>query len=249
MGSTAMTSSPLSKYNSRLPKDLRERAAPGLHTFCEQALVQRIRRNAKLLDIAAGTGAFCQRLLAAGYTDVTANEIDRDAFGSNDVPLLSLNLNTGFSKLIGNSWDVIIAMEVIEHLENPFQFIRELYSSLKPGGVLLLTTPNVTNAQSRSIFLRRGYFNNVSPHPMPAGSADPGHITILPDWLIDCFFKTAGFVDIETYYPKTTGPTRASGVRSVLGGIVDKLIQTLFMSHEPDKAKGHWVVLLATKSV
>lgn len=40
-----------------------------------------------------------------------------------------------------NSMDAVICIEVLEHVANPFQAAAELYRVLKPGGVLMLTTP------------------------------------------------------------------------------------------------------------
>lgn len=40
-----------------------------------------------------------------------------------------------------NTWDAVICLEVLEHVANPFKAATELYRVLKPGGVLLLTTP------------------------------------------------------------------------------------------------------------
>ena len=113
--------------------------------------------------------------------------------------------------------------------------------------MVLLSTPNVVNAQSRSSFLRRGHFNNVSPHPIPTGMTDPGHITVLPDWIIDSFLKAAGFTDLEASYPRTIGGTRAPGVRTVLGGAADRFIEMTFMSRERQRARGHWLVITAKK--
>ncbi|MBU5689722.1 MAG: methyltransferase domain-containing protein [Candidatus Aenigmatarchaeota archaeon] len=44
-----------------------------------------------------------------------------------------------------NYADTIIAGEIIEHLLNPFEFLKECNRVLKKGGVLVLTTPNMTS--------------------------------------------------------------------------------------------------------
>lgn len=54
-----------------------------------------------------------------------------DAFTCKPVPELS-----------PGSYDVIIAKEVIEHVLNPRQWVQALIHGLKPGGHLLLSTPN-----------------------------------------------------------------------------------------------------------
>ena len=43
---------------------------------------------------------------------------------------------------LGATFDVIVAAELIEHLDNPGGFIRNMRRHLKPGGLLILTTPN-----------------------------------------------------------------------------------------------------------
>lgn len=45
-------------------------------------------------------------------------------------------------RLAGRRFDTIIAAELIEHLENPYAFLRDLRSLLAPGGRLLVSTPN-----------------------------------------------------------------------------------------------------------
>lgn len=40
-----------------------------------------------------------------------------------------------------NSYDCVIASEIIEHVINPKEFIKELYRVVKPGGELIITTP------------------------------------------------------------------------------------------------------------
>jgi len=44
--------------------------------------------------------------------------------------------------LADNSIDKLLLVEVIEHLQNPPDFLKELYRVLRPGGKILITTPN-----------------------------------------------------------------------------------------------------------
>lgn len=55
------------------------------------------------------------------------------------------------------SFDSIVTFQVIEHIEADVFFLRELYRVLKPGGVLLLTTPNRKLSLSRNPWHIREY--------------------------------------------------------------------------------------------
>jgi SAM-dependent methyltransferase len=46
------------------------------------------------------------------------------------------------SKLPDNSFDYVVAIEVLEHVEEDSKFIEQVYRVLKPGGTFLMTTPN-----------------------------------------------------------------------------------------------------------
>lgn len=47
--------------------------------------------------------------------------------------------------LAKDSIDVIIATDVLEHLVDPYTFVREMYRVLKPGGYIILDTPNLAS--------------------------------------------------------------------------------------------------------
>ena len=99
-----------------------------------------------VLDAACGTG-YGSALLAETAQSVVGVDIARDAveyarrhFGSPNVQYaqadcLALPLPSGH-------FDLIVAFEIIEHLENPEAFLAELRRVLHPSGLLILSTPN-----------------------------------------------------------------------------------------------------------
>lgn len=65
-------------------------------------------------------------------------------------------------------FDLITCIEVIEHLENPWQFTRGLNQLLKPGGHLIITTPNPESFRSLLCFFLRGYHVAFGERNRPA---------------------------------------------------------------------------------
>ena len=56
---------------------------------------------------------------------------------------------------LGRQFDTIIAGEIIEHLDNPGQFLCNMHRHLKPGGRLVASTPNPFYAKQRGKIWRR----------------------------------------------------------------------------------------------
>ena len=84
---------------------------------------------------------------------------------------------------------MILAIEIIEHIENPQQFLRECNSLLINGGYLILTTPNVCDFNSKRKWLFESEFYHFSPEAIHY----TGHISILPYWLLEYFLISANF--------------------------------------------------------
>jgi len=71
------------------------------------------------------------------------------------------------------TFDAVVSLEVIEHLENPRHFVREIARILKVNGQCLITTPNQISLSSRLCLLLRGEFQHFQDSNYPA------HITAL----------------------------------------------------------------------
>jgi 2-polyprenyl-3-methyl-5-hydroxy-6-metoxy-1,4-benzoquinol methylase len=59
-----------------------------------------------------------------------------------------------------SAYDVVFAVEVIEHLENPRAFVRHAVRHLKRGGALVVTTPNVLSLTSVATLIFQGAFRH-----------------------------------------------------------------------------------------
>jgi len=109
----------------------------------------------RLLDAPAGEGALVQRLM--GVHDITAVDLDEGFFRLHgQVPFRKVDLNAPLP-FADSSFDYVTCVEGIEHLENPFLCVREFARVLRPGGTLVITTPNIMSIKSRTRFLFYGY--------------------------------------------------------------------------------------------
>lgn len=164
-------------------------ALPGLHQFVGDIAAQSFAPGAQILDLASGSGAMCLRLHDFGFCPTACDLVDENFRLHGKIPFLSANLNRTFHALFQCNFDGIIAAEIIEHLENPRHFLRECYSALKPGGHLILTTPNVDSALARGELVRSGDFKWFGP----TSYATSGHITPLPLLMLMRALKEAKF--------------------------------------------------------
>jgi len=56
-----------------------------------------------------------------------------------------------------NKYDSVVSFQVIEHIENDLLFLKEIYRVLKPGGVAIISTPNIQHTLSRNPWHIREY--------------------------------------------------------------------------------------------
>lgn len=163
-------------------------AAPGLHEAAAALLAEAAAPGARVLEFGAGSGAMSLRLHDAGFA-VTASDLFAESFKPDAIAFVAADLNGGFAAQWPGGFDAVMALEIIEHLENPRHTLRQIRALLPAGGQLVLSTPNIANPVSQALFLRHGQFQWFRD----VDYREQGHITPLSPWVLEQALREAGF--------------------------------------------------------
>jgi SAM-dependent methyltransferase len=151
------------------------------------------------LDVGSGAGELLE-LIATRYSmqsfacDYTDRLMKRP-----DQPVDIVDLNHQPLPYADNRFALVTCAETIEHLENYRQTIREIHRVLRPGGIVVISTPNVLNLRSRVRYFTFGFPNLFGP--LAVGKRDvhspSGHINPV-GWfyLVHALLET-GFADLK----------------------------------------------------
>lgn len=132
----------------------------------------KISKEAKILDTGCGNGYIISEINRIGYKDIWAFDLSKsgidiaknkfeqikDRFIIHDV--YDQILPHGFPE---NNYDLIISIEVIEHLYDPQRYMKNIYHWLKPGGILILSTPYHGYLKNTVISLANKFDQHVNP--------------------------------------------------------------------------------------
>ncbi len=147
-----------------------------------------------LLDIPAGTGPVIGEARKAGWRTVEVDLFPPDGFrGVRADACAPLPFADG-------AFDCVLSMEGIEHFENQAAFVRECSRVLRPGGLLIITTPNVMHISGRlSHFmtgqrvLKRGFINEQETYKGADGQwILHGHAFLVDVFRLRYFLRIAG---------------------------------------------------------
>lgn len=101
-------------------------------------------KKEKILEVGSGLGYLTFALQTAGYNvkglDISQTAVD---MATNEFGDFYIHSDiSDFSKSNSGSIDIVILTEVIEHINEPLKFIEQILLLLKPGGHIIITTPN-----------------------------------------------------------------------------------------------------------
>lgn len=122
---------------------LNELTIEHLHRY---ALAMEFATGKKVLDIACGEG-YGTNLLASNAAHVTGMDIDKKTIQKAKIKYNKKNINFKEStaeKILANDneFDLVASFETLEHLSDHISMINEIKRVLKPGGLLIISTPD-----------------------------------------------------------------------------------------------------------
>jgi 2-polyprenyl-3-methyl-5-hydroxy-6-metoxy-1,4-benzoquinol methylase len=194
-----------------------------VYRMVQRAVGARHPGGGTLVDVGCGSGGLWPHVRASFARYVGVDVLRYDGFPP-EGEFHALDLDSGEVPLPDGVADVAAGVETIEHLENPRAFVRLLARLAKPGGWVVVTTPNQHSLLSKGTFLLRG------EHAHFQDASYPAHITALLQADLRRMAAECGLVDIAIEYsgagriPGTSRHWPAALSRISPGGLSDNLL-------------------------
>jgi len=151
-------------------------------------IIKEFHKSGDILDIGCGTGWFLEVARAEGF-NVTGQELSPQLaeFTHNnfEIPTYSCPVSE-----ITDSFDVITMFDLIEHVQDPMQLLKDCKNRLNPNGIILAFTPNF---DSYGITEMKEYSSLISP---------PGHLHYFTQDSINKICELSG---MKVLYHETRG--------------------------------------------
>lgn len=161
-------------------------------------LIRKLDLRGSLADFGAGKGDLIRTLLEMNrFSSISGVDLrDRPSNLPPSVRWYTADLNQPLS-FPENSFDAVISLGLIEYLENPYAFAREIYRILRPTGMAILTTPNNESWRSLLALVIHGHFVGFLP-----GSSNI-NLTALVRGDFEKILQFAGFQPPSFSYSRT----------------------------------------------
>jgi 2-polyprenyl-3-methyl-5-hydroxy-6-metoxy-1,4-benzoquinol methylase len=159
-------------------------------------LLIKLQSRGAILDFGAGQGRFLQILSHLNFEKISGADLmvkPTDISFSCDWMQADLNKKLPCEDQL---FDVIVAIEVIEHLENPRAVVKEWKRLLRPNGLLIFSTPNNESIRSLLALIMRGHFVSFLDKDYPA------HITALTHMDMQRLLSENEFASADFHYTK-----------------------------------------------
>jgi 2-polyprenyl-3-methyl-5-hydroxy-6-metoxy-1,4-benzoquinol methylase len=158
------------------PEQPHENTSKNTHAVVASLLVERVKPGAAILDLPCGEGAFTLRMMERGYAVCAGDLVPRISVRNATFKACDMNQPLPFAEA---AFDAVVCIDGIEHIERPFDFIRECARVTRDEGCLVISTPNISELRSRWRWFLTGFHNKAKA---PLNEAIPSawhHIRLL----------------------------------------------------------------------
>lgn len=183
-----------------------------------------------LVDLGCGAGALWP-YVADRFDEYVGVDAVRYAGFPEEAEFNLLDVDRGQAPLPDGCADVVVAVETIEHVENPRALVREMARLCKPGGTVVVTTPNQLSLLSKLTLLFNNHFNAF------ADSCYPAHITALLEIDLRRIARECGLREVKIVYTEQGRiPGTARHWPTVLSKVTPRLYSdnVLLMARTPN---------------
>lgn len=170
----------------------------------------RLPNDAPILEIGCSGGPLLHRLREAGYNNLTGIDVSEAGIAvaeQRGIPNVSCmdGANLTFPD---NSFDLVIASDVLEHIENEAKALQEWKRVLRPGGQLLVFVPAFQFLWSKHDEVNQ-HFRRYSAAQLVSTINNAGlHVRRRSYWNVGLFFPTAAVRFLKKLAPKDDRPAK-----------------------------------------
>lgn len=150
-----------------------------------------------LVDAPCGSGYLSMKAVRSGWTVRPVDLFPKGWRGDPTLAPLRADLN-GPLPLKTSSADALVCCEGLEHLECPFNALREFRRIVKPGGIFVISIPNTLDIRQRWRMFRTGHWHHYFPD-------QTGHVNHMGTFVLGCTLIRDGWTIEAVRAPKMYG--------------------------------------------
>ena len=180
------------RYSDAELNDSHEYLVPTL--LCVLEARRGANKHARVMDLGCGNGSVAELLFRRGYSVIGVDPSEEGVrFAREKYRHLQIERGSAYDALSEKygRFDFVVSLEVVEHVYSPRRFAATVYSLLRPGGTVIISTPY------------HGYWKNVALAVTGKWDRhftalwDHGHIKFWSFKTLRALLEEAGFQDIE----------------------------------------------------